>query len=79
MLDFIAPASFQVAPDHLQINDQFVKTLFVYSYPRFLNSNWLSLTDYFSSVYSVVAGMDGRNDKIIEVSDIIVNGKKAKK
>ena len=42
MLDFIAPASFQVAPDHLQINDQFVKTLFVYSYPRFLNSNWLS-------------------------------------
>ncbi|MDH4358346.1 MAG: conjugal transfer protein TraC [Candidatus Berkelbacteria bacterium] len=42
MLDFIAPASFQVTPNNLQINDLFVKTLFVYSYPSFLNSNWLS-------------------------------------
>lgn len=42
MLDFIAPASFQVTPNNLQVNDQFSKTLFVYSYPRFLNSNWLS-------------------------------------
>jgi len=42
VLDFIAPASFQVTPNYLQINDLFVKTLFVYSYPRFLNTNWLS-------------------------------------
>jgi type IV secretory pathway VirB4 component len=42
MLDFIAPASFTVTPNFLQINDLFVKTLFVYSYPRFLNTNWLS-------------------------------------
>jgi len=42
MLDFIAPASFLVTPNNLQINNLFIKTLFVYSYPRFLNSNWLS-------------------------------------
>lgn len=42
MLDFIAPASFQITPNFLEINDLFVKTLFVYSYPRFLNTNWLS-------------------------------------
>lgn len=42
MLDFIAPASYLITPNFLQINDLFVKTLFVYSYPRFLNSNWLS-------------------------------------
>ncbi|OQA52105.1 MAG: AAA-like domain protein [candidate division WS2 bacterium ADurb.Bin280] len=42
MLDFVAPSSFQITSDHLQINDLFVKTLFVYSYPRFLNTNWLS-------------------------------------
>jgi type IV secretory pathway VirB4 component len=42
MLDFIAPASFVVTPNNLQINNLFVKTLFVYSYPRFLYSNWLS-------------------------------------
>ena len=42
MLDFIAPASFLVTPNNLQINNLFVKTLFVYSYPQFLYSNWLS-------------------------------------
>ncbi|MCX6809186.1 MAG: DUF87 domain-containing protein [Candidatus Berkelbacteria bacterium] len=42
MLDFIAPASFLTTPNYLQINNLFIKTLFVYSYPRFLNSNWLS-------------------------------------
>jgi len=42
MLDFIAPASYLITPNFLQVNDLFVKTLFVYSYPRFLNSNWLS-------------------------------------
>lgn len=42
MLDFVAPSSFQITSDHLQINDLFVKTFFVYSYPHFLNTNWLS-------------------------------------
>ncbi len=42
MLDFIAPSSFLTTPNYLQINDLFVKTLFVYAYPRFLNTNWLT-------------------------------------
>jgi len=42
MLDFIAPASFLTTPNFLQINTLFIKTLFVYAYPRFLYSNWLS-------------------------------------
>jgi len=42
VLDFISPASFLVTPNFLQINDLFCKTLFVYAYPRFLNTNWLS-------------------------------------
>ena len=42
MLDFIAPASFTVTPNHLQVNELFANTFFVYSYPRFLNANWLS-------------------------------------
>jgi len=42
MIDFLSPASFLTTPNYLQVNDLFVKTLFVYSYPRFLNTNWLS-------------------------------------
>jgi type IV secretory pathway VirB4 component len=42
MLDFIAPASFLTTPNFLQINNLFIKTLFVYAYPRFLTTNWLT-------------------------------------
>jgi len=42
MLDFIAPASFTANPNYIQINNNFIKSIFVYSYPKFLNSNWLS-------------------------------------
>jgi conjugal transfer ATP-binding protein TraC len=40
--DIIAPASFVVSPNSLQVGSQFTKTLFVFTYPRFLESNWLS-------------------------------------
>jgi conjugal transfer ATP-binding protein TraC len=40
--DIIAPASFIVTPNELQIGTQFTKTLFVFTYPRFLETNWLS-------------------------------------
>jgi len=45
--DLIAPASFIISPSQIQINNLFVRTLFVYSYPRYLNTNWLaSLINY---------------------------------
>ncbi|MDO8507006.1 MAG: ATP-binding protein [bacterium] len=40
--DMIAPSSFELAFDHLKIGDTFTRTLFVYEYPRFLDSSWLS-------------------------------------
>jgi len=40
--DIIAPASFIVTPNELQVGTQFTKTLFVFTYPRFLETNWLS-------------------------------------
>lgn len=42
LLDTVAPASFVVNPNYLQINEYYIRTLFVYTYPRFLNTNWLS-------------------------------------
>ena len=42
LLDIIAPAAFLVKPTYLEISDYFVKTLFVYTYPRYLYTNWLS-------------------------------------
>lgn len=42
VLDLIAPSGLIVSPNDLKLNDYFVKTLFVYTYPRFVNTNWLS-------------------------------------
>lgn len=40
--DIIAPSDFLVTPNHLQLGSFYVRTLFVYTYPRYLNTNWLS-------------------------------------
>ena len=42
ILDLIAPAAFVIRPSYLQLSDYFVKTLFVYTYPRYLYTNWLT-------------------------------------
>ena len=40
--DIISPADFIVNPNYLQLGNYYIRTLFVYTYPRFLNTNWLS-------------------------------------
>ncbi len=40
--DMISPSSFEVTFDYIKLGDTFARTLFVYEYPRFLNSGWLS-------------------------------------
>lgn len=47
ILDIIAPSVLQINPNEIQLGEQFVKTLFVYTYPRYLQTNWLSaIIDY---------------------------------
>ena len=40
--DIIAPAAFVVTPNYLQLGAMYVKTMFVFTYPRYLETNWLS-------------------------------------
>lgn len=40
--DAIAPAYMNVFPDKIRINNTYAKTFFVYSYPNYLEWNWLS-------------------------------------
>lgn len=40
--DIIAPAGLQVEFDHLRLGSHFVRSFFVYSYPRYLYTDWLS-------------------------------------
>lgn len=40
--DMIAPSSFEIAFDYIKLGNSFARTLFIYEYPRFLDSSWLS-------------------------------------
>jgi type IV secretory pathway VirB4 component len=40
--DLIAPAAMELTFNYLRLEDQFVRTLFVFTYPRYINTNWLS-------------------------------------
>jgi hypothetical protein len=41
VLDMIAPDSLSIEPSYIQVGDTYARTFFVYSYPRFLEENWL--------------------------------------
>ncbi len=40
--DFLAPSAVNVTTNYLQIGDQYIRTLFVATYPRYLNTNWFA-------------------------------------
>ena len=40
--DIIAPASIEVSPNYLRIGEKFARSYFVFSYPRYLSTAWLS-------------------------------------
>jgi hypothetical protein len=42
MVDKIAPAAIEVNSNFLKLGDKLVKTLFIFSYPRFLSTGWFS-------------------------------------
>lgn len=40
--DILAPSAIDVSSNYLQIGDTFARTIFVATYPRYLNTNWFS-------------------------------------
>ncbi|MBU2595564.1 DUF87 domain-containing protein, partial [Patescibacteria group bacterium] len=40
--DLIAPSAMAINPNFLQINNFYAKTIYLFAYPRYLNTNWLS-------------------------------------
>ncbi len=42
IFDFIAPPALKIAPNHIELGERFARTYFVFSYPRYLSTGWLS-------------------------------------
>ena len=40
--DLIAPAAMEITFNYLKMEDYYVRTLFVFTYPRYVNTSWLS-------------------------------------
>ena len=51
--DLIAPSSFDVQFDHIRVSGMYVRSFFVYAYPRFLEANWLSPVINFDATMEV--------------------------
>ncbi|MBT4722183.1 DUF87 domain-containing protein [Candidatus Falkowbacteria bacterium] len=42
ILDIIAPESFEIKPSFVRLGDQFVRTLFIMTYPRYISVGWFA-------------------------------------
>ncbi|MBU6141788.1 ATP-binding protein [Patescibacteria group bacterium] len=40
--NIIAPAAIQVDPNYLKVGDKYTKTMFIFTYPRYLTTGWFS-------------------------------------
>ncbi|MFA6428631.1 MAG: ATP-binding protein [Candidatus Buchananbacteria bacterium] len=69
--DLIAPAAFEVSANFLRLNDRFVRTIFVITYPRYISMGWfnaiinldstLDIAMYFYPVESAIILKQLRN------------------
>ncbi|MFH0776740.1 MAG: ATP-binding protein [Patescibacteria group bacterium] len=51
--DLISPSSFEIHYDHLNLSGVYVRSFFVYAYPRFLETNWMSPIINFDATVDV--------------------------
>ncbi|PIR41361.1 MAG: conjugal transfer protein TraC [Candidatus Yanofskybacteria bacterium CG10_big_fil_rev_8_21_14_0_10_46_23] len=51
--DFLAPSAIEITPNALQLGKRFTRTLFIATYPRYLNTNWFSPIVNFDRAFDI--------------------------
>src|SRR4030042_5982079 len=51
--DLIAPAALALSASHLQLNDRYVRALFVLTYPQYIDTNWLTPIINFDTSFDI--------------------------
>lgn len=51
--DLIAPSYMEINLNYMRLGDQFVRSFYVYSYPRYIDSNWLSPVINYEAVLDI--------------------------
>ena len=52
--DILAPSALEISPNLLRLGEKVIRTLFVFSYPRYLHTNWFSPIINLDRVFDVV-------------------------
>jgi len=53
LYDLIAPSALRVTPSYLQLSDQYIRTIFVSGFPRYIDVGWLSPIIHFTASMDV--------------------------
>lgn len=51
--DLVAPSSMEVKPNYIKLNDMWVKSFYVFNYPRYLEGNWLNQIVNFDATLDI--------------------------
>jgi len=58
---FLAPSAFSVSPNHIQIGNQFARTILLATYPRYLHTNWFSPIINHDRVFDISIYINPKN------------------
>lgn len=53
LLDLIAPAALEITPNRIRISEKLARTIFIFSYPRYLHTNWFSPVVNLDRVFDI--------------------------
>ncbi len=65
ILDLISPSSFKVAPNYLQLGGKWTRTIFVTTYPRYIDVGWFEPIIDFSATLDIAMYFYPMESKII--------------
>lgn len=58
---FLAPSAYSVAPNHLQVGNQYARTILIATYPRYLHTNWFSPVINLDRVFDISIYINPKN------------------
>ena len=58
---FLAPSALNVSPNHIRIGDQYARTIFLATYPRYLHTNWFSPIINLDREFNISVYINPRN------------------
>src|SRR3989344_1088071 len=51
--EYLAPDSFNITPSYIQVGNKFVRTIFLATYPRYLQTSWFSPVINLDKVFDI--------------------------